>query len=91
MPLADSLKQEVSKYTKGKHYCAAVKFVHTADISKEDVKAYETILNNSDQFSDDYLPSTRLAALVRSEGYRVSASSIERHRAQDCPCHRVVG
>lgn len=90
MPLADSLKEELSNY-KDKRYCAAVKFLRTSDLSKEDIEAYKTILNNTDPYSTDFLPASRLASLVRSEGYSISASSVDRHRSQDCPCYRMVG
>lgn len=90
MPLANSLKQELSDYKSGR-YCVAVKFLKNSELSKEDIEAYKAILNNKDPHSADFLPANRLAILVRNEGYRISASSIDRHRAQDCPCYRMVG
>lgn len=90
MPLANSLKKELSNYKDDRH-CAAVKFLKSSELSKEDIEAYKAILNNKDPYSADFLPATRLAILVRNEGYRISSSSVDRHRAQDCPCYRMVG
>lgn len=89
MPLADSLEKELFRYKKGRD-CAAVRFLKASKLSREDAEAYRAVLENINPHSADFLPATRLAALARSEGYSVSASSIDRHRNQTCPCYRVV-
>lgn len=72
----DELKQTYK--SAGGHPCSAGEFLNKLD--NKERKAVEEILEARS------LPVIEIARLAEKHGYKVSISSLYKHRAQDCRC-----
>jgi hypothetical protein len=87
MPLSDKLSAASQTYRQSISTCKLIALTLDISISKKDRDALAKVidLTNSDE---GYLPNSTLASLLKEEGYDVSTSAVDRHRAQKCSCKR---
>ena len=91
MPLADKLASASSAYKDSITRCKLASLVADPDskLSTKDREALALAIDLTPE-SDGYIPNSHLALLLRSEGYDISASAVDRHRGNKCSCRRLV-
>jgi hypothetical protein len=89
MPLTDKLLSASDSYTDSISTCKLIAITRDPAMSKKDKDALlEAIRLTKEDLS--FIPNSRLAALLREEGYDVSPSAVDRHRRGACSCRRLV-
>jgi hypothetical protein len=89
MPLTDKLLSASDSYTDSISTCKLIAVTRDPSISKKDKNALlEAIRLTKNDLN--FIPSSRLAVLLREEGYDISPSAVERHRRGACSCRRLV-
>jgi hypothetical protein len=87
MSLAERIREANAEY-QNTFICKLMQVTLSPNLSKEDVDALiETI--NSGPFDENHVTGNRLALALRSEGFDVSASAVDRHRRGTCSCNRL--
>lgn len=89
MPLADKLQKASVDYKVAVSTCKLMSLTIDPKISKKDRDALLSIVDLLPH-EDGFIPNSRLAALLREEGYDISPSAVDRHRGNRCSCQRLV-
>ena len=89
MPLADKLSEASEAYRKDKSTCKLIALTLDPKVPKKDREALAAVIDIPLD-ADGYIPNSTLAALLKEEGYDISASAVDRHRGNKCSCRRLV-
>lgn len=89
MPLAEKLQKVSAEHKIAVSTCKLMSLTIDTKIPKKDREALLSIVDLSPD-EDGYIPNSRLALLLREEGYDISASAVDRHRGSRCSCQRLV-
>jgi hypothetical protein len=72
-----------------KTYCKVGQILEESSLSEKDKQTLiyylDMTINNPNR-----LTNTAIARALRSEGFDISNSSVDRHRSKQCPCYRKV-
>jgi hypothetical protein len=71
-----------------KTVCKLMQVTIDPKLSKEDVDSIIKVINATPE-SINYIPNTKLSAVLRQEGYDVSPSAVDRHKNKTCSCYRI--
>jgi hypothetical protein len=87
MSLAERIREANTEY-QNTFICKLMQITFSPKLSKEDVDALITAINSA-PFEEAHVTGHRLAMALRSEGFDVSASAVDRHRRGTCSCTRL--
>jgi hypothetical protein len=89
MPLMQKLASASEAYKQEISTCKLVALTKDPRVPKKDQEAIKSVIDLKPN-DDGFIPNSHLAALLRAEGYDVSASAVDRHRGNKCSCRRLV-
>lgn len=89
MPLADKLSSASKEYRQAITTCKLVALTIDSSIPKKDREALSEAINLTEH-EQGFIPNSKLAKLLKEEGYDISASAVDRHRGGTCSCRRLV-
>jgi hypothetical protein len=70
-----------------KFMCRLMQVTVDSSLPKEDAESILKVINANPD-SENYIPNSKLAAVLRQEGYDVSSSAVDRHKNKTCSCYR---
>lgn len=89
MPLAEKLSLAHKEHMQSLTTCKLVALTLDTSIPKKDRDALSEVINLTEH-DLGYIPNSKLSVLLKSEGYDISASAVDRHRGGSCSCRRLV-
>lgn len=88
MPLADKLSSASMEHRRSLTTCKLIALTFNSSIPKKDRDALAEVINLTEH-EPGYIPNSKLATLLKEEGYDISASAVDRHRGGTCSCRRL--
>lgn len=90
MALAQRLRTAQDEYVNSTTLCKLASVVLSPRLTEEDVE-YLTKVINTRPGDAEYVPNSRISQALRDEGFDVSNSAVDRHKAKRCSCYRKPG